>query len=199
MLFFTMNDYIHYEKVFRSNNMTYNFFRLILYIINWGRTIPCQLDYLFSSHKDLVLSDFGTYNNLINSLIFLKHCRNLFYHRMGKHSIVYSWILKGDKTIKLPFSCKLGRHIHFVHNDSCHLNAEKIGDDFICYPHVVIGTINLYSKGKPTIGNNVVIGSGAVIVGNISIGNNVKIGANSVVTKDVPDNATVIGNPMILK
>lgn len=50
----------------------------------------------------------------------------------------------------------------------------------------------------PVIGDNVFIGTGAKIIGNIHIGNNVLIGANAVVTKDVPDNYTVIGNPSIM-
>ncbi|MCE0493302.1 serine O-acetyltransferase [Vibrio salinus] len=47
----------------------------------------------------------------------------------------------------------------------------------------------------PTVGNNVYIGSGACILGGIIIGNNVVVGANSVVTKNIPDNAVVAGNP----
>ena len=49
--------------------------------------------------------------------------------------------------------------------------------------------------GIPIIGDNVFVGVGAVVVGKIKIGNNVQIGANAVVTKDVPDNAIVVGNP----
>jgi len=60
-------------------------------------------------------------------------------------------------------------------------------------------TIGLSSRGKnkgfPSIGNNVYIGPNVCILGNISIGNNVAIGANAVVTKDVPDNAVVVGVP----
>ena len=47
----------------------------------------------------------------------------------------------------------------------------------------------------PVIGNNVLIGAGAKIIGNIYIGDNVNIGANAVVISDVPDNCTVVGNP----
>ena len=50
----------------------------------------------------------------------------------------------------------------------------------------------------PHIGDNVFIGAGAKILGDIKIGNNVKIGANAVVTKDVPDNCTVVGNPAVI-
>ena len=50
-------------------------------------------------------------------------------------------------------------------------------------------------KGYPVVGNNVYIGPGAKLVGSVRIGNNVAIGANCVVTKDVPDNAVVVGVP----
>ena len=50
-------------------------------------------------------------------------------------------------------------------------------------------------KRHPTLGNNVTVGTGAKVLGNIRIGNNVKIGGNSVVVKDVPDNCTVVGVP----
>ena len=48
----------------------------------------------------------------------------------------------------------------------------------------------------PSFGNNVSVYANAVVIGNISIGNNVSIGAGAVVTKPVPDNCTVVGNPM---
>lgn len=52
-----------------------------------------------------------------------------------------------------------------------------------------------HKKRHPTIGNNVMIGCGAKLLGNINIGDNVKIGANSVVLKDIPSNVTVVGIP----
>ena len=57
-----------------------------------------------------------------------------------------------------------------------------------------------YSKGKrhPTIGNNVLIGAGAKILGNINIGDNAKIGANAVVLSDIKDNTTAVGIPAII-
>ncbi|MNL61354.1 Serine acetyltransferase [compost metagenome] len=57
------------------------------------------------------------------------------------------------------------------------------------------GVGNKKGKRHPTIGNNVLIGTGAKILGNIKIGDNTKIGANSVVLKDIPRNATVVGLP----
>lgn len=71
-----------------------------------------------------------------------------------------------------------------------------IGDNVTLFHGVTLGGTGK-EKGKrhPTIGNNVFIGSGAKILGNIMIGNNVKIGANSVILESVPDNVTVVGIP----
>lgn len=53
----------------------------------------------------------------------------------------------------------------------------------------------MYGKGSPRIGNNVIIFSGAKIVGNVVIGDNAVVGANAVVTHDIPDNAVAVGIP----
>lgn len=193
-----MNNYIYQEKIYFKGQIGKSIARITIFLLNIWRTLPCQIAYLCSSKKDIIQSDFGNYGNIIRTLIFAKHNRNLFYHRMGRSSILYSWILPGDRTIKLPFSCTLGKHAHFVHNDCCHLNAQSIGDNFTCYPHVVIGTKNLKQREKPIIGNNVTIGTGAVIVGGITIGDNVTIGANSFVYENVKDHSKIIGNPPIV-
>ena len=72
----------------------------------------------------------------------------------------------------------------------------EIGDDVLIYQGVVLGGTSL-KKGKrhPTIGNNVVIGTGAAVLGPLNIGNNARIGAGSVVISDVPSNATAVGIP----
>jgi len=67
----------------------------------------------------------------------------------------------------------------------------KIGENCRIHPSTSIGEYN----GTPKIGNNVYIGPGAKIFGNITIGNNVAIGANAVVNNDIPDNVTVGGIP----
>ena len=71
----------------------------------------------------------------------------------------------------------------------------KLGSNVTIFQQVTIGIIGYGSKAAPQIGNNVLIGAGAKIIGNISIGDNVRIGANCVVTKDVPSNCTAVGNP----
>lgn len=72
----------------------------------------------------------------------------------------------------------------------------EIGDDVLIYQGVTLGgTGNEQGKRHPTIGNNVVIGTGAKVLGSIRIGDHVKIGAGSVVVHPVPDNSTVVGIP----
>lgn len=72
----------------------------------------------------------------------------------------------------------------------------ELGDRITIYQGTTLGGTGK-EKGKrhPTVGNNVVIGAGSKVLGNIKIGSNSKIGANSVVLDDVPEGATVVGIP----
>ncbi len=71
-----------------------------------------------------------------------------------------------------------------------------VGDDVTLYQGVTLGgTGKEQGKRHPTLGNNVVVGGGAKILGNITIGENCRVGAGSVVLRDVPDNSTVVGVP----
>lgn len=77
----------------------------------------------------------------------------------------------------------------FISSDS------SVGEGCTIFHQVTIGSNKVKDSkgyGAPTIGNNVLIGAGAKIIGNVKIGNNVRIGANCCVTVDVPDNATVV-------
>lgn len=73
----------------------------------------------------------------------------------------------------------------------------EIGDDCVLFHNVTLGGTGKHrDKRHPTIGNNVMIGTGAILLGPIKVGNNVKIGANTfILMKDVPDNCTVVGTP----
>ena len=71
-----------------------------------------------------------------------------------------------------------------------------VGDNVTMFHGVTLGgTGKQKGKRHPTVGDNVFIGSGAKILGNITIGSNSKIGANAVILKDVPENVTVVGVP----
>ena len=71
-----------------------------------------------------------------------------------------------------------------------------IGDDVLLYQQVTLGgTGNVCGKRHPTIGNGVIIGAGAKVLGNITVGEHTRIGAGSVVVRDVPANCTIVGVP----
>jgi serine O-acetyltransferase len=74
-------------------------------------------------------------------------------------------------------------------------SGAKIGNNVTIYQQVTIGSNTLKdskSQGCPIIGDNVILGAGAKVIGGVKIGNGVRVGANCVVVKDIPDNATVV-------
>ena len=74
--------------------------------------------------------------------------------------------------------------------------TSTIGDDCILFQGVTLGGLNHEPvKRHPTLGNNVMVGAGAKILGNIHLGDKVRVGANAVVTKSIPKGATVVGVP----
>jgi serine O-acetyltransferase len=99
--------------------------------------------------------------------------------------------------IEIHPGATIGRRFFIDHGMSVVIGeTTEIGDDVLIYQNVTLGgTGGERGKRHPTIGNNVVIGAGAKVLGNISIGNNARIGAGSVVVHPVPDNSTVVGIP----
>jgi serine O-acetyltransferase len=89
---------------------------------------------------------------------------------------------------------------YIVNHGNIFINSETIiGKNCNISQGVTIGpTKRGDKKGSPIIGDNVFIGPGALVIGRVKVGNNVAIGGNSVVTRDVPDNAVVVGNPGVI-
>ena len=99
--------------------------------------------------------------------------------------------------IEIHPGARIGRRFFIDHGMGVVIGETTIiGDDVLLYQGVTLGGTGK-EKGKrhPTVGNNVVIGTGAKILGNIRIGNHTKVGAGSVVIRSVPDNSTVVGVP----
>ena len=99
--------------------------------------------------------------------------------------------------IEIHPGAKIGRGLVIDHGMGVVIGeTAEIGDDVLLYHGVTLGGTGK-DKGKrhPTLGNNVVIGAGAKVLGPIYIGSNSKVGANSVVLKDVPEGATAVGIP----
>ena len=99
--------------------------------------------------------------------------------------------------VEIHPGAKIGRRVFIDHGIGVVVGEKaEIGKDFLIYLGVVLGGIRLErSKRHPTIGNGVVIGSGAKIIGNIKTGDCCKIGAGSIVLKPAPPGATIVGIP----
>lgn len=99
--------------------------------------------------------------------------------------------------IEIHSGATLGERIFFDHGMGIVIGETAIiGNDCVIFHGVTLGGVNSSkTKRHPTLKNNVIVGTGAKILGNITIGENVKIGANSVVLKDIPDNAVAVGMP----
>lgn len=98
--------------------------------------------------------------------------------------------------IDLPLNCIFGRNLRIYHFGGIIINpASEIGNNVTIMHGVTLGN-NMKDHACPVIGNNVFIGAGAKVLGNITIANNVKIGANAVVLKSIEDeNVTAVGIP----
>jgi serine O-acetyltransferase len=132
---------------------------------------------------------------------------------LGMHRAAH-WLWEGNLTflarlinhlarfltgIDIHPGAKIGKRFFLDHGFSVIGESAEIGDDVTIYQHVTLGgtnpTTGVGGKRHPTIGNNVVIGSGAQVLGPIEVGDGAKIGANSVVTRDVGSGQTVVGIP----
>ena len=106
--------------------------------------------------------------------------------------------------IEIHPKAKIGKNLFIDHGMGVVIGeTSEIGNNVTIYHGVTLGGISPSIdsdkqrdvKRHPTLKNNVVVGSGAQILGPVTVGENAKIGANSVVTKDVPDNAVMVGVP----
>jgi serine O-acetyltransferase len=130
----------------------------------------------------------------------------LVLHRMAHRLYKGGWFTLGRLTsqfsramtgIEIHPGATIGRRCFIDHGMGVVIGeTSEIGDDVLMYQGVTLGgTGKVTGKRHPTIGNGVVIGTGAVILGNIRIGDFSKVGAGSVVVRPVPDHSTVVGVP----
>ena len=171
----------------------------------------------FEHYKYLVLSDLfritrdKNYSVLIRNILFGESFKYIFWMRTcrfmrGKKWLKYTiyplslFMLQHYKykfSIGIPFLTEIGPGFYIGHFGGIFIYPDcKIGKNCNLSQEVTIGNVPRgQNKGYPTIGDNVYIGPGAKIIGCVKVGNRVAIGANCVVTKDVPDNAVVVGVP----
>ena len=144
--------------------------------------------------------------NLAEVLFCYPGLQALISHRIA-HKLAYwgvpfiprfiSYLTRIITGIEIHPKAQIGNRFFIDHGEGVVIGeTTSIGDDVLIYQQVTLGgTGNEHGKRHPTIGNNVIIGAGAKVLGNITIGDNTRVGAGSVVVDDVPEHCTVVGVP----
>ena len=145
-------------------------------------------------------------NNIAEVIFCYPGFQALLSHRIA-HKLAYwgvpfvprfiSYLTRIITGIEIHPKARIGNRFFIDHGEGVVIGETAIiGDDVLIYQQVTLGgTGKEHGKRHPTLGNNVIVGAGAKVLGNITIGDNVRIGAGSVVIENVPENCTVIGVP----
>jgi serine O-acetyltransferase len=142
--------------------------------------------------RDLVSPRFAPV--LLCRIAYWLHC-----HHLGPLSKIVSLFNFAVFGIEIAVRCSIGKGLFFPHTQGTVIGAASIGENAIIYHGVTLGAKDLdigYTKtSRPVVGNGVLIGSGAKVLGGVTIGNDVCIGANSVVLDSLPDGVLAVGVP----
>lgn len=132
-----------------------------------------------------------------HALIFHRIAHWLWNHEMFLIGRVLSHVSRFLTGIEIHPGAKIGNGFFIDHGMGVVIGeTAEVGDNCMIYHGVTLGGFSMKKeKRHPTIGNNVIIGAGAKVLGPIKVGDNSKIGSGSVVLGDVPRNSTVIGVP----
>ena len=145
-------------------------------------------------------------DNILEVLFCYPGLHALILHRIA-HKLRYwgipviprmiSYISRIITGIEIHPGARIGRKFFIDHGMGVVIGETTyIGDNVLIYQGVTLGgTGKEHGKRHPTLGDNVIVGAGAKILGNLKIGTNSRIGAGSVVIEDVPENSTVVGIP----
>lgn len=139
---------------------------------------------------------FWLYNGL-HAIMYHRVAHWLFTHHMKFLGRWVSQVARRRTGVEIHPAAKIGRRLVIDHGTGIVIGATaEIGDDCLFYQGVTLGgTGAARGKRHPTIGNNVMIGCGAKVLGPFKVGDNARIAANSVVLNEVPANSTVVGVP----
>ena len=133
----------------------------------------------------------------VHALVFHRLSHRLWGWRLRWLARLLAQVARWLTGIEIHPGAKIGRRFFIDHGMGVVIGeTAEIGDDCTLYHGVTLGgTTWRKEKRHPTLGNNVVVGAGAKILGPITVGDNARVGSNSVVVKDVPAGATVVGIP----
>ncbi|TZE82695.1 serine O-acetyltransferase EpsC [Calorimonas adulescens] len=133
----------------------------------------------------------------LHALIFYRISHFFYIHHWYITARIISQFGRFFTGIEIHPGAKIGRRLFIDHGMGVVIGeTAEIGDDVTIYHGVTLGgTGHENGKRHPTIGNNVVIGAGAKVLGSFKVGDNSKIGAGAVVLEEVPPDSTVVGIP----
>ncbi|MFQ5673863.1 MAG: serine O-acetyltransferase [Nitrospinales bacterium] len=133
----------------------------------------------------------------VHALIFYRISHWLWNHELKFVGRALSYLARWMTGIEIHPAARIGRRLFIDHGMGVVIGeTSEVGDNVFMYHGVTLGGLSM-KKGKrhPTIGDNVMLGAGAQVLGPIAIGNHTKIGSGSVVVEGVPEYSTVIGVP----
>jgi serine O-acetyltransferase len=141
----------------------------------------------------------GAANPRFVPVILTRISHYLYTRKLGLLAKVVSLLNFVVFGLEIGAQCEIGPGLYFPHTVGTVIGALRIGRNAVIYHQVTIGAkeldLGFTAEARPVVGDNVVIGSGAKVLGGITVGNNVKVGANAVVLKSVPDDVLVGGVP----
>ena len=135
--------------------------------------------------------------NGVHAILLYRLSHWLWKHHMQFLARAISQIAKWLTGVEIHPAATIGRRLVIDHGTGIVIGATtEIGDDCLIYQGVTLGGTGIVQgKRHPTLGNNVMVGCGAKVLGAIKIGDNSRVAANSVVLREVPENSTVVGVP----
>ena len=135
--------------------------------------------------------------NGVHAIIAYRLSHWLWTHQCHFLARLISQIAKWLTGVEIHPAATIGRRLVIDHGTGIVIGATtEIGDDCLIYQGVTLGgTGIMQGKRHPTLGNNVMVGCGAKVLGPIKIGDNSRVASNAVVLHEVPDNSTVVGVP----
>lgn len=137
-----------------------------------------------------------TYSGL-HAVIMYRAAHQLYIRKHGTLARIVSQLARFLTGIEIHPGAKIGKGLLIDHGSGVVIGeTAEIGDNCLLYQGVTLGgTGKDHSKRHPTLGNNVMVGSGAKILGPFKVGDGAKIAANAVVLEEVPPNCTAVGVP----
>lgn len=133
----------------------------------------------------------------LHALIAYRLAHKLYKWNLPLIPRMISYVTRIITGIEIHPAAQIGRRFFIDHGEGVVIGATTIiGDDVLIYQQVTLGgTGKEHGKRHPTLGNNVIVGAGAKVLGNITLGDFVRVGAGSVVVENVPEHSTVVGVP----